>query len=169
MFGEHGYAAVSMRDLAAELNIQAPSLYSHFPSKADLLLACLCPLMDEVDALLAEAPSVPVSDREVQQWLTGYIQAGARHPAATTILMTDEAARSQPKLASRVLQQARRLSAMLELFGSPDRRTTVALLGAVCLPIARDVLQPEDAGRLASKLLPLLRSTAPTTVMTSGR
>ena len=53
MFGERGYAAVSMRDLAAEIGVQAPSIYSHFPSKAQLLMACLAPRMDEVDELLA--------------------------------------------------------------------------------------------------------------------
>ena len=40
LFGEHGYAGVSMRDLAAEIGFQAPSIYSHFPSKAQLAVAC---------------------------------------------------------------------------------------------------------------------------------
>src|SRR4051794_27377784 len=155
IFAEKGYAAASMRDLAADLRMQAPSLYSHFPSKAELLQACLEPLMQQADALLAKAPPVPVSDAQVLQWLTAYIKNNAQHRAAATLLMTDQAVRAE--LSSRVMQQSRRLSAMLELFGSPDRLTTVSLLGAICLPVVQGVLHPRDAERLAAELLPLLR------------
>ena len=37
MFVERGFTETSMRDLAAELNIQAASLYNHFASKEDIL------------------------------------------------------------------------------------------------------------------------------------
>jgi AcrR family transcriptional regulator len=37
LFAERGYAGASMRDIAAISSIQAPSLYSHYPSKQHLL------------------------------------------------------------------------------------------------------------------------------------
>ena len=157
MFGEYGYAAVSVRDLAAELCIQAPSLYSHFPSKADLLLACIRPLMEGVDDLLAGAPPGPTSDTQVREWLISYIELNAQHAAAATIIMIDQGARAEPEVASRVGHQSRRLEALLERFGSPDCTTTISVLGAICLPIARGALQPAGAGQLAATLLPLLR------------
>jgi AcrR family transcriptional regulator len=160
MFGAHGYAAVSMRDLAAELNVKAPSLYSHFPSKADILLACIYPLVDGVDELLAEAPAVPVPDGQVREWLTAYIELNARHAAAATILTIDQAARAEPEVASLVLQQSLRLEAMLEQFGSPDRTTTIAVMGAACLPVARGALLPMAARQLATRLLYVLRPPA---------
>ena len=158
MFAENGYAGVSMRDLAGDIGIQAPSLYSHFASKADLLLACVQPLMERADALLVQAPPVPVSDVQVFRWLTAYIKNNAQHPEAATILMTDQAARAE--LSSLVVPQSRRVGAMLELFGSPDRLTTVSVLGAICLPVVSGVLDPSDAERLAATLLPLLRPQA---------
>ena len=36
MFAERGYSAVSMRDIAAAVNIKPPSIYNHFHSKEDL-------------------------------------------------------------------------------------------------------------------------------------
>lgn len=38
-FREQGYAAASMRDIAAEAGMKAGSMYYYFPSKADLLIA----------------------------------------------------------------------------------------------------------------------------------
>ncbi len=38
-FLRHGYAAASMRDIAADAGMQPGSIYYHFPSKADLLVA----------------------------------------------------------------------------------------------------------------------------------
>lgn len=44
LFREKGYAAVSMRDLAAALNIKAASLYNHIQSKHEILEAIIMPL-----------------------------------------------------------------------------------------------------------------------------
>lgn len=53
-----GYHAMSMRDLAAEVGIQAPSLYNHMRTKqellADLITGSLQELMDGIDGALAE-------------------------------------------------------------------------------------------------------------------
>lgn len=38
LFARHGYAAVSMRDIAAEVGLQAAALYNHFPNKQAMLL-----------------------------------------------------------------------------------------------------------------------------------
>ena len=40
-FRTRGYAAVSMRDIATEVGVQTPSLYYHFPSKDDLVIAVM--------------------------------------------------------------------------------------------------------------------------------
>jgi AcrR family transcriptional regulator len=39
LFARHGYAAASMRDIAVEAGMLSGSLYYHFPSKDELLLA----------------------------------------------------------------------------------------------------------------------------------
>jgi len=40
-FRTKGYAAVSMRDIATEAGMRTPSLYYHFPSKDDLVMAVM--------------------------------------------------------------------------------------------------------------------------------
>lgn len=41
LFAEHGYAAVSMRRIAARVGVQAGALYNHFPTKQDVLASVL--------------------------------------------------------------------------------------------------------------------------------
>lgn len=59
LFAERGVAAVSMRDLASELRIQAPSLYFHFVSKESLVQAVCEPYGSGMNVVLgAQAVSL---------------------------------------------------------------------------------------------------------------
>ncbi len=44
----HGFEAMSMRQLAAEVGIQPSSLYNHFPNKQDLLFGIMRDYMEEL-------------------------------------------------------------------------------------------------------------------------
>ena len=70
LFAEQGYSAVGMRAIADELGIQAPSLYSHFPSKDAVLHAAVEPFIDHIQLLLLDLPDEPVSERARHDWLT---------------------------------------------------------------------------------------------------
>jgi AcrR family transcriptional regulator len=59
LFALRGYESVSMRDLAAEMNIQAPSIYSHVVSKEQLLSLICDRYATDIDAMLTEASSLP--------------------------------------------------------------------------------------------------------------
>ena len=52
---EHGYAAMSLRQLAAEVGIQAGSLYNHITTKQDLLFDLIKVHMDELMERLDQA------------------------------------------------------------------------------------------------------------------
>ena len=49
LFARHGYAAVSMREIAADVGVGAAALYNHFATKQDLLLELMT---DHLTALL---------------------------------------------------------------------------------------------------------------------
>jgi AcrR family transcriptional regulator len=55
LFVERGYASTSIRDISDRLGMTKGSLYYHFSSKEDLLVALLAPLLDAVDAFAAAA------------------------------------------------------------------------------------------------------------------
>lgn len=55
LFAERGYLATSMRDIAAALGVQAPSLYNHIASKQDILFAIMDTAMRRALAALEEA------------------------------------------------------------------------------------------------------------------
>lgn len=81
---EHGYAAVSLRQIAKDVNIKAGSIYYHFPSKEDLLFHVLeeglRQIVHEVDkAVAALPPDTPFRERlraVVRSHLHGLLQVG---------------------------------------------------------------------------------------------
>ena len=58
LFSQKGFEAVSVRDIATELELTAPALYVHFKSKQDILEAILR-RMEERDAELSGKDGVP--------------------------------------------------------------------------------------------------------------
>jgi AcrR family transcriptional regulator len=50
LIAQHGYEAVTMRQLAAEVGVQAAALYRYFPAKEDLLHALLREHMEQLAA-----------------------------------------------------------------------------------------------------------------------
>lgn len=66
LFARHGYAAVSMRQIAAEVGVQAGALYNYTPDKQSLLFDLMRGHMDELLAAraMAPAPGDPVARLE---------------------------------------------------------------------------------------------------------
>lgn len=56
LFARHGYAAVSMRQIAAEVGVQAGALYLYTPDKQSLLADLM---RDHLDGLLAALDALP--------------------------------------------------------------------------------------------------------------
>jgi AcrR family transcriptional regulator len=158
-FARDGYNGVSMRDLGQALGIRAPSLYSHFSSKSELLSACLAPLMSRIDLLLSQAPPVPTTSADIEAWLTAVIRALAEQPNAARILMTDPAMRQVTPLATRLDEETYRLFAMLEVFGAPNRVAATAMFGTIFLPVAQGLVTEHNAPQLARQVTRLLKPT----------
>lgn len=97
-----GYATTSMRDLAGHLGIQAPTLYSHYRSKEELLVAALDPLLADLDLLLDE-PEPSAAD--LPEWLRRYQTCLLNHREAAKLAAGDLAVDAVPALGRRLRQQ----------------------------------------------------------------
>ena len=66
LFARDGYAAVSMRQIAAELGVQVGGLYNHIPDKQSLLFRLLSEHMAELAQALeaADLPEAPLAALE---------------------------------------------------------------------------------------------------------
>lgn len=65
LFGAHGYAGTSMRDIAQAVGIRPASIYAHFASKEQVLVEALTGTLDAFHAFLLEAvePGLPARDQ----------------------------------------------------------------------------------------------------------
>lgn len=58
LFTERGYAATSVRDIAAEIGIANPSLYYHFKSKSEILIELLSEPLRRVEVTVKETEAL---------------------------------------------------------------------------------------------------------------
>jgi AcrR family transcriptional regulator len=78
---DDGVDALTMRRLASEVGIRAPSLYRHFPTKRSVEAAIIEVGMDELGRILHAALSGASPGREVRAVLDAYRSAALASPA----------------------------------------------------------------------------------------
>ncbi len=85
LFARHGYAAVSMRQIASEVGVQAGALYNYTPDKQSLLFDLMKGHMDELLAAWAaqNAASDPMS--ALEEFTRFHIRFHSKRPEAVFI------------------------------------------------------------------------------------
>ena len=78
LFAERGYHATSMRDIAAALNLQAPSLYNHVSAKQELLAEVM---VETMEVLTKHAVSAVATTDDIAQQLRRATEAHVRYHA----------------------------------------------------------------------------------------
>jgi AcrR family transcriptional regulator len=78
LFAERGYLGTSMRDIAAALGLQAPSLYNHLESKQELLRGIMVRTMED---LLADHHAAVSTTGDVAEQLRRAMEAHVRYHA----------------------------------------------------------------------------------------
>ncbi|GAA2658209.1 TetR/AcrR family transcriptional regulator [Paractinoplanes durhamensis] len=78
-----GLEALSVRRLAAELGVQGPSLYNHFPTKADIVDAVADAVVEQVDlSVFGEKPW----PEALRSWAQDYHGVLTEHPNIVPVL-----------------------------------------------------------------------------------
>ncbi len=74
LFARHGFAAVSMRQIAAAVGLQAGALYLYTPDKESLLFDLLKGHMDELLAAWAEVPAAASPPEQLEAFVRFHIR-----------------------------------------------------------------------------------------------
>jgi AcrR family transcriptional regulator len=130
LFIERGVQQTSLRDIAEQLGLSKPALYHHFDSREALLESIVEPLIEDINAFVARHESErPVDPRSL---LSSYFDLLQAHRETLTLLVRDLSTLGALNLGARLLEQRRRLIALLGGSESSvaDRvRATVAIGG----------------------------------------
>lgn len=85
LIARHGYAAVSMRQIAAEVGVQAGALYLYTPDKQALLYDLMRGHMEDLLAALAALPAAPDPRGALEQFARFHIRFHLERPEAVFI------------------------------------------------------------------------------------
>ncbi|MDA7427981.1 TetR/AcrR family transcriptional regulator [Primorskyibacter aestuariivivens] len=85
LFARHGFAAVSMRQIAGEVGVQAGALYNYTPDKQSLLFSLLKGHMDELLAAWTAEKSAGDPAARLEQFTRFHIRFNVERPEAIFI------------------------------------------------------------------------------------
>lgn len=85
-FAARGYVAASLVDIAGQVGIRAPSLYSHYRSKEALYLAVVERLLAHFVPLTSEMLQGAVTREQVLEWLRRYVARHFEYPNLARLL-----------------------------------------------------------------------------------
>lgn len=85
LFAQHGYAAVSMRQIAREVGVQAGALYNYTPDKQSLLFSLMEGHMVELKAAWAGSPRAPDARAQLRDFVRFHIRFHLQRPDAVFI------------------------------------------------------------------------------------
>jgi TetR/AcrR family tetracycline transcriptional repressor len=107
LIDERGLDALSLRQLASRLGVQAPTLYWHVASKAALLDAVSDAIMDEALAALPEPGEAAHADRWLAAAFTALRAALLGHRDGARIVSVAHDSLKRPEFMERVLERLR--------------------------------------------------------------
>jgi AcrR family transcriptional regulator len=92
LFSSKGFEQTSLREVADAVGITKASLYYHYASKLDLLLAIIEPIFDDLTAVVDGTADVAYGPEQVREVLTRQLRTLLRHRTAGGMCMRDTVA-----------------------------------------------------------------------------
>lgn len=90
IFSKKGYHATSMQDIAEAVNLQKASLYHHFSSKQEILLAVLDQALDLLITNMQQVLELGIpSDKKLRQAMQVYIETTLNHRQLARVLLLE--------------------------------------------------------------------------------
>lgn len=85
LFARHGYAAVSMRQIAAEVGVQAGALYLYTPDKQTLLFDLMREHLEDLLSALAQEPVADTPPEQLERFCKFHLRYHLDRPDAVFI------------------------------------------------------------------------------------
>lgn len=92
LFSTKGFEQTSLREVADAVGITKASLYYHYASKLDLLLAIIEPVFDDMQRVVDEIEDVPHSPRLAREVLEHQLHTQLSHRTAAAMCVRDTVA-----------------------------------------------------------------------------
>ncbi|MBF6335234.1 TetR/AcrR family transcriptional regulator [Nocardia abscessus] len=92
LFGAKGFEQTSLREVADAVGITKASLYYHYASKLDLLLAIIDPIVDHMRSVVDDLDQVPHDAESIRQVLRTYLRGLIHHRDAGALVVRDTVA-----------------------------------------------------------------------------
>ena len=90
IFGEKGFHATSMQDIAEAVNLQKASLYYHFESKQEILIALLDYALDLINSRLEAVLGQSLTpDEKLRQAMVSYLETIAENQSLSAVLLLE--------------------------------------------------------------------------------
>src|SRR4051812_33958955 len=103
LFGEKGYDATSLRQIADAVGTTKAAVYYHFPAKEHLLLELSRPWFDALGMLVTEMRSSGRADCDATETLEAYLDVCIAHISFLNLLARDPATSNHPDIGRRAL------------------------------------------------------------------
>jgi AcrR family transcriptional regulator len=136
----HGYEAMSLRRLAAEVGLREGSLYNHIASKQELLFSLVDDHMDQLLAALTQAMQGVAGDKQrLDAFVTFHLRYHMQRPAEVFVINSELRSLDEAGLATIVAKRNAYeavLIGILDAFAGTDSRVAakaiIAMLTGVC-------------------------------------
>ena len=92
LFSNKGFEQTSLREVADAVGITKASLYYHYASKLDLLLAIIEPIFDDMNSVVDGLDGVPHSPQRSREVLERQLHTMLHHRTAGTLCVRDTVA-----------------------------------------------------------------------------
>lgn len=92
LFGAKGFEQTSLREVADAVGITKASLYYHYASKLDLLLAIIDPIVDHMRSVVSDLDQVPHDSESIRRVLRTYLRGLIDHRDAGALVVRDTVA-----------------------------------------------------------------------------
>ncbi|MEV4052856.1 TetR/AcrR family transcriptional regulator [Amycolatopsis sp. NPDC049688] len=111
LFTTQGVQRTSLQDIADRLGITKPALYYHFPSRDDLVLSIVQPMLDDGEKFLLDQEAR--GDAPVRELIEGFFEFNHRHRGDVIMLLAEMPTLADLGLIDRVLGWRTRLTALI--------------------------------------------------------